>query len=50
MEQVLLEVTVKLMLSKHPNYKIINTDALTYAGNLEKLKMYAIMKLYFYKS
>jgi dTDP-glucose 4,6-dehydratase len=29
---------VKLMLSKHPNYKIINIDALTYAGNLENLK------------
>jgi len=29
---------VKLMLNKHPNYKIINVDALTYAGNLENLK------------
>ena len=29
---------VKLMLNKHPNYKIINIDALTYAGNLENLK------------
>lgn len=29
---------VKLMLKKHPNYKIINIDALTYAGNLENLK------------
>jgi len=29
---------VKLMLVKHPNYKIINIDALTYAGNLENLK------------
>ena len=28
---------VKLMLKKHPNYKIINVDALTYAGNLENL-------------
>ena len=29
---------VKIMLEKHPDYKIINLDALTYAGNLENLK------------
>ena len=29
---------VKFMLDKHPDYKIINVDALTYAGNLENLK------------
>lgn len=29
---------VKLMLEKHPGYKIINIDVLTYAGNLENLK------------
>lgn len=29
---------VRLMLEKHPDYKIINLDALTYAGNLENLK------------
>jgi dTDP-glucose 4,6-dehydratase len=29
---------VKLMLEKYPEYKIINIDALTYAGNLENLK------------
>jgi len=29
---------VKLMLETHPEYKIINIDALTYAGNLENLK------------
>jgi len=29
---------VKLMLERHPDYKIINIDALTYAGNLENLK------------
>jgi dTDP-glucose 4,6-dehydratase len=29
---------VKLMLEKHPEYKIINIDTLTYAGNLENLK------------
>ena len=29
---------VKLMLKKHPDYKIVNADALTYAGNLENLK------------
>ena len=26
------------MLKKHPDYKIVNVDALTYAGNLENLK------------
>lgn len=29
---------VKLMLENYPEYKIINIDALTYAGNLENLK------------
>ena len=29
---------IHLMLKKHPDYKIINVDALTYAGNLENLK------------
>lgn len=29
---------VKFMLDRHPDYKIINIDALTYAGNLENLK------------
>jgi len=29
---------IKFMLDKHPDYKIINVDALTYAGNLENLK------------
>ncbi|TJX13968.1 dTDP-glucose 4,6-dehydratase [Tissierella creatinini] len=29
---------VKYILEKHPKYKIINIDALTYAGNLENLK------------
>ena len=29
---------VKLILEKRPDYKIINVDALTYAGNLENLK------------
>jgi dTDP-glucose 4,6-dehydratase len=29
---------VKLMINKHPDYKIINLDELTYAGNLENLK------------
>ncbi|WP_148449175.1 GDP-mannose 4,6-dehydratase, partial [Paenibacillus ihuae] len=26
------------MLQQHPEYKIVNVDALTYAGNLENLK------------
>ncbi|AET70517.1 dTDP-glucose 4,6-dehydratase [Desulfosporosinus orientis DSM 765] len=29
---------IKIMLYKYPNYKIINVDALTYAGNLENLQ------------
>ena len=29
---------VRLMVNKYPDYKIINVDALTYAGNLENLK------------
>lgn len=29
---------VRHMLKKHPDYKIINLDALTYAGNIENLK------------
>jgi len=29
---------IKMMLKKYPDYKIINVDALTYAGNLENLK------------
>ena len=29
---------VKHMLEKHAQYKIINIDALTYAGNLENLR------------
>src|SRR6478672_1934430 len=29
---------VRLFVKKYPNYKIINLDALTYAGNLENLK------------
>lgn len=29
---------VKYMLGKHPDYRIINIDLLTYAGNLENLK------------
>lgn len=29
---------VMYMLNQHPNYKIVNVDALTYAGNMENLK------------
>lgn len=29
---------IKMMLDKHPSYKIINVDVLTYAGNLANLK------------
>ena len=29
---------VRLFVKKYPNYRIINLDALTYAGNLENLR------------
>ncbi|HYK56175.1 MAG TPA: GDP-mannose 4,6-dehydratase, partial [Flavisolibacter sp.] len=29
---------VRLFVTRYPNYRIINLDALTYAGNLENLK------------
>ncbi|ETI69202.1 dTDP-glucose 4,6-dehydratase [Neobacillus vireti] len=29
---------VKLMVDRHPDYKVINVDSLTYAGNFENLK------------
>jgi dTDP-glucose 4,6-dehydratase len=29
---------IRLFVNKYPNYKIVNLDALTYAGNLENLK------------
>jgi dTDP-glucose 4,6-dehydratase len=42
---------VKMMLDKYPDYKIINLDVLTYAGNLENLKDVSNNPSYvFYKS
>ncbi|NNE30597.1 MAG: NAD-dependent epimerase/dehydratase family protein, partial [Saprospiraceae bacterium] len=29
---------VRLMVNRYPNYRIVNLDKLTYAGNLENLK------------
>ena len=29
---------VRYMLKRHPNYRVVNVDALTYAGNLENLQ------------
>jgi len=29
---------VRLFVNKYPDYRIVNLDALTYAGNLENLK------------
>jgi len=37
---------IRYLLKKHPNYKIINLDKLTYAGNLENLKDVAKDKNY----
>ncbi|MFD2881105.1 GDP-mannose 4,6-dehydratase [Paenibacillus rhizoplanae] len=31
---------ITYMLKQHPEYKIINVDVLTYAGNLENLKIH----------
>jgi len=40
---------VKLMVNKYPKYKIINIDALTYAGNLKNLKDIANNSNYIFK-
>jgi dTDP-D-glucose 4,6-dehydratase len=34
----LLALMLRQFVTKHPEYKIYNLDALTYAGNLENLK------------
>src|SRR5665648_929244 len=39
---------VKMMLNKHPEYKIINVDLLTYAGNLENLTAIDSNENYFF--
>lgn len=39
---------IKTMLCKYPNYKIINVDALTYAGNLENLQAISDNYNYFF--
>ncbi|MDN3203558.1 dTDP-glucose 4,6-dehydratase [Algoriphagus sediminis] len=40
---------VKLFVEKYPNYRIINLDALTYAGNLENLKEIEGAQNYFFE-
>lgn len=40
---------VRLFVNKYPNYKIINLDALTYAGNLENLKDIDQLPNYFFE-
>ncbi len=39
---------VRLLVNKYPNYKIVNMDILTYAGNLENLKDIEKNKNYFF--
>ena len=39
---------IKMMLDKHQDYKIINIDALTYAGNLDNLKDISDNSNYFF--
>ena len=40
---------VRLFVNKYPEYKIINLDALTYAGNLENLKDIESAPNYFFE-
>lgn len=40
---------VRLFVNKYPDYKIVNTDALTYAGNLENLKDVQAAPNYFFE-
>jgi dTDP-glucose 4,6-dehydratase len=40
---------VRLFVTKYPDYKIINVDALTYAGNLENLKDIEFAPNYFFE-
>jgi dTDP-glucose 4,6-dehydratase len=40
---------VRLFVNKYPNYKIVNLDALTYAGNLENLKDIDTASNYFFE-
>lgn len=40
---------VRLFVTKYPNYKIINLDALTYAGNLENLRDIEKASNYFFE-
>ena len=40
---------VRLFVNKHPAYKIINLDALTYAGNLENLRDVEPASNYFFE-
>ena len=39
---------VRLLVNKYPNNRIINLDALTYAGNLENLKDIESASNYFF--
>ena len=40
---------VRLFVNKYPNYKIVNLDALTYAGNLENLRDIEDAKNYYFE-
>ncbi len=40
---------VRLFVTRYPNYKIVNLDALTYAGNLENLADIDFMSNYFFE-
>ena len=33
---------IPYMLDKYPDYEVVNLDALTYAGNLENLKVFLL--------
>ena len=40
---------IRLFVNKYPNYKIVNLDKLTYAGNLENLKDIESMDNYIFE-
>ena len=40
---------IRLFVTKYPDYKIINLDALTYAGNLENLRDIENASNYFFE-
>ena len=40
---------IRLFVNKYPEYRIVNLDALTYAGNLENLRDVEVQQIIFLK-